>query len=218
MKNIFYILAFFLISCDDTSQNNIEQKVSKPLLSISKKNAEIVAVKSIYKNETENWEELNSLNSFMSRFSKISPNEALSNALELKGLVESLRDSVTPNVFDIPSFKTRINILNNEVLRLVDLTYISAITAEEVNEQVDKTLASFSTVNSKINTILSQKQFEDDIDIDISFIGIDTTKIDNVSKKTILKLNEDLLLEKKPVKKSRRPKLITKSSIDFKKE
>ena len=194
MKNIFYIVVFFLISCDDTSQNSIEQDIPKPLLSIAKEHSKIVPIKSVYKKETENWEELNALNSFMSRFSKISPNEVLSNALELKDLVKNLKDSVMPTVFDIPSFHARINVLDNEVLRLVDLTYIAAITAEDVHKQIDKTLASFSAVNSKINAILSQKKFEDDIAIDISFIGIDTTKIDSVSKKSINKKLDDNIL------------------------
>lgn len=208
MKYIFYIVVFFLISCDDASQNKIEQNTPKPLLSVAKEHSNVVAVKSIYKKEIENWEELNSLNSVMSRFSKISPNEALSNALELKDLVKSLKDSITPTVFNIPSFNARVNLLNNEVLRLVDLTYISAITAEEVNKQVDKTLAAFSALNSKINTILSQKNFEDDIDIDISFIGIDSTKMDSVSKKAIDKqLNENTLFDKKKFERNnKKPK------------
>lgn len=186
----------------------MEQDVSKPLLSIAKEHSKIAPIKSIYKKETENWEELNALNSFISRFSKTSPNEALSNALELRDLVKSLKDSITPTVFDIPSFHARINLLDNEVLRLVDLSYITAITAEDVHKQIDKTLTSFSAVNAKINTILSQKKFEDDLDIDTSFIGIDTTKIDSVSKKSISKKLDDTILfdKKKFEKKGRKSK------------
>ena len=45
---------------------------------------------------------------------------------------------------------------------------------------------------------MAKISFENEVDIDVSFIGLDTTRIDNVSKKSI-----DLELQKKPVKKKR---------------
>ena len=49
----------------------------------------------------------------------------------------------------------------------------------------------FSSINLKINTVLRKKQFEDAIDIDVSFIGLDTTKIDSVSKNAILEKQKE---------------------------
>jgi hypothetical protein len=62
------------------------------------------------------------------------------------------------------SFRTRVNVLENETLRLKDMTFIPAITANEVNTQVDKILAAFSATNSKINTVYSQLEVEQDIE------------------------------------------------------
>lgn len=62
------------------------------------------------------------------------------------------------------SFRTRVNVLENETLRLKDMTFIPAITANDVNTQVDKILAAFSATNSKINTIYSQLEVEQDIE------------------------------------------------------
>ena len=65
------------------------------------------------------------------------------------------------------------------------MTTIPAIQASEVNLQTEKILESFSAVNAKINTILSKKRFEDEIDVDVKFIGLDSTKMDSVSRKSI---------------------------------
>jgi hypothetical protein len=171
----------------------------KLLLSIVSEYSKIEDVRISFKKDIENWEEFNLLNSFISNFKKTSPNEALSNAIELKELVKNLKDSVIPEKFNIAPFNARVNILYNEALRLTDLTYISSIKAEEVNAQIDKVLNSFSSLKGKINTIITQKKFEEAIDIDMNFIGIDSTKIDSISKNSIeiiKKKNDSKRLEK----------------------
>lgn len=198
MKNILYILLFLFFSCGDKTQEKTKAIKKKPLLSIVNEHSKIREVQIFYEKDIENWEEFNLLNSFLSKFKKTSPNEALSNAIELKGLVKNLKDSVIPEKFNIPSFNARVNILHNETLRLTDLTYIPSVKAEEVNEQIDKVLNSFSSLKGKINTIITQKKFEDAIDIDINFIGIDSTKIDSISKRsmqTIKKKNDSIRRE-----------------------
>ncbi|PQJ71851.1 hypothetical protein BTO14_00655 [Polaribacter butkevichii] len=206
-----YLLLFLvLFSCGNDKKETTTTVQEKPKRSIVKQHVALVNVKSTYKKEVENWQELKSVNSFIKKFEKVSPNEALSNALELRDLVVSLKDSVKPTLFDNQPFETRINVLHNEVLRLADLTFIPAITSEEVNLQIDKTIAAFSSVNEKINSILAKKSFEDAIDIEIDYIGIDSTKIDSISKKSInlkrkennlkkSELNSDLLHEIKPI-------------------
>lgn len=186
MKNIIFLLAFIILfSCKEKQEKETKNKTPKPLLSVSKKHSNIKKVSFSFRSEIENWEELKSVDNFISRFQKSSPNEALSNALELKSLVKSLRDSVKPILFETASFKTRINILYNETLRLSDMTFIPAINADEVNKQTNKVIEAFSAVNSKINTIYSKKRFEEAIKVDVKFIGLDSTKIDSISKKTI---------------------------------
>lgn len=198
MKNIFYILlSVLLFSCGNKKQQTQEIEQEKPLLSVVKKHTSPKSIKPLFLKEVENWQELNAVNTFLKKFEKVSPNEALSNALELRDLVKSLKDSVIPVIFDTSSFNARVNVLNNEALRLADLTFIPAIKIEEINLQVDKTIAAFSAVNSKINTILSKKRFEDAIDVKVDFIGIDSTKIDSVSKKSINDIKKEKLLNKK---------------------
>ena len=212
MKQIIYLsLSIILFSCGNNKKDTLTTVQEKPQRSIAKQHTRVKSVKVDFEKEIADWEELKTVNSFLKKFNKVSPNEALSNALELRDLVKSLKDSVKPVIFDIPSFKARVNVLHNETLRLADLTLIPAITSEEVNLQVDKTIAAFSSVNSKINTILTKKRFEDEIDIEIDFIGIDSTKMDSVSKKSINLKKEDKLLKKKQLPVN--SKLLKKKAI-----
>ena len=152
-------------------------------------------VLSTHLKEVKDWNELQDIDSFFVKFRKITPNEALSNAIELKDLIKRLKDSVKPEKFKIPSLTARINILYNEALRLADLTRIGAIKAQEVNTQVDKTMDAFSNINTKINTILAKMRFENEIDIDVTFIGLDTTKMDAFFNKPIKQIKEVNLLK-----------------------
>ena len=180
-------------SCNGKKKQNLQKQDVKPLLSVVKEYGVAEKVDTLFLKEVEDWAELKAVDNFLLRFKKVSPNEVLSNALELEGLVKSLKDSVKPVLFDVPSFIVRVHILHDETLRLSDMTFIPAINAAEVNLQTEKIISAFSGVNSKVNTILSKKRFEDAIDVDVNFIGLDSTKIDSISKKAInLKLKENL--------------------------
>ena len=186
MKQILYLfLSLFLFSCGNNKKETIKKKQEKPKRSVVSKHIGLKNVSPEFKNEIENWQDLQTVTLFIEKFENVSPNEALINALELRDLVASLKDSEIPKFCDIPSFHARINVLYNETLRLADLTLIPAISSQEVNLQVNKTIAAFSPLNSKINTIYSKKRFEDAIDIKIDYIGIDSTLMDTVSKESI---------------------------------
>jgi hypothetical protein len=62
---------------------------------------------------------------------------------------------------------------------------IPAIKADEVNVQIEKIIDAFSSVNAKINSVLAKNRFEDAIEVDVLFIGLDSTKMDSISKKSM---------------------------------
>ena len=187
------ILSVFVISCGNNQEKEAVKK-PKPLMSLVETHNATENINTIFLKEVKDWDELKAIDSFFVKFRKISPNEILSNALELKDLIKNLKDSVKPKSFNILSLDARINILYTEALRLADLTEIGAITAAEVNKQLDKTMTAFSNVAIKINTVLEKISFENEIDIEVTFIGLDTTKIDAISKKTIdLKFEKELI-------------------------
>jgi hypothetical protein len=187
------ILSVFVISCGN-NQEKEEVKKPKPLMSLMASHDATENIKPIYLKQVQDWDELKAIDSFFVKFRKISPNEILSNAIELKDLIKNLKDSVKPKKFKILSLDARINILYTEALRLADLTDIGAIKAAEINTQLDKTMTAFSNVTIKINTVLEKINFENEINIDVPFIGLDSSKIDTISKKSIdLKFKEELI-------------------------
>jgi len=217
VKYIYLIVILvFTFSCQNNEGKDTVKK-PKPLMSIAEMHTATENVLSTHLKEVKDWNELQDIDSFFVKFRKITPNEALSNAIELKDLIKHLNDSV-PEKFKIPSLTARINILYNEALRLADLTRIGAIKAQEVNTQVDKTMAAFSNINTKINSILAKIRFENEIDIDVTFIGLDTTKMDTFFNKPINQIKEVNLLksikrkpEKIGIKKNRVFKGLEKS-------
>ena len=217
MKYIYLlVLLVFTFSCQNNEGKDTVKK-PKPLMSIAEIHTATENVLSTHLKEVKYWNELQDIDSFFVKFRKITPNEALSNAIELKDLIKHLNDSV-PEKFKIPSLTARINILYNEALRLADLTRIGAIKAQEVNTQVDKTMAAFSNINTKINSILAKIRFENEINIDVTFIGLDTTKMDTFFNKPINQIKEVNLLksikrkpEKIGIKKNRVFKGLEKS-------
>lgn len=188
LRPYYYIIFFFIaFSCkkEDTAQQ--EKKVEKSEFSVSVKHNSIIPVKEKFKKDIENWEELRSLQTELSRLENISVNEALASASDLSGLAKSLKDSIIPNKFDKESFKARINIFYNETLRLADIYTIENITVKEANNQIEKVIATYSAVNTKINSILEEKELESLIDVNLDNIVLDTTKIDAITKKSLLK-------------------------------
>jgi ketopantoate reductase len=188
LKYIFTFLTLvFFFSCDKKQENITQEEDVKPLLSVVQNYSSIKQVQSAFKQDVDDWKELEAVDNFLARFKKVSPKEILTNALELRDLTEALRDSIKPELFNDDSFKARVNIFYNETLRLADMTTIPAITADEVNKQNEKIIDAFSAIIAKVNAILTKKQFEDAIEVDVKFIGLDSTKMDSVSKKSIRK-------------------------------
>lgn len=186
LKKIIYISVFVAIfSCNTKQKETLLPKEDQPSMSVVRKYPSAKEIRPVYKEETENWTQLKAVADFLDRFKNVSANEILSNAIELEALVAALKKEESPDLFKTASFKARVNILHNESLRLLDMRSIPAITVDEVDAQTKKIIVAFSSVNEKINTTLSKKRFEDAITIDAKYIGLDSSKIDNVSKKSI---------------------------------
>lgn len=160
MKYIIYsICALFFLSCNDGKINS-KQAIKKPQLSQIKKHVKISKIHAKYQTEIEEWQEYENISVFLNQFATISPNDALNNSRELNDLAKNLVDSLKPVIFETPAFNARVNLLYNQTLRLFDMSSIPAIKANEVNNHIDKVLNAFSSINSKINTTLKQRELE----------------------------------------------------------
>ena len=109
-KYSFLLLILLFISCGPDKKSEKDTK-KKPETSQVFKHNKFVVLTPLSKKEMGDWKEYNSLNEFLDRFKNISPNEALSNALELKSLVKNLKDSIRPKELKIPEFKAQCKCL-----------------------------------------------------------------------------------------------------------
>tara|TARA_B100000795_G_C22789464_1_gene436190 strand:+ start:736 stop:1434 length:699 start_codon:yes stop_codon:yes gene_type:complete len=163
MKFIYYFVFISLIISCDNGKINTAQVIKKPQSSLVKTHEEVANIETEFKLEIDTWKEYENLDIFLNQYISISPNDALNNSRELNDITTSFNDSIKPIFLETPAFNARINLLFNETLRLYDMSSIPAIKAEEVNEQVDRVLNAFSSINFKINTILKQRELEGNV-------------------------------------------------------
>jgi hypothetical protein len=170
IRQIFLIslVSFFMVNCKKTIQNT-DSVPKKTEMQVRVKHIGIDSLSSLSKNKIKDWKEYENLNNFLKQFNNTSPNEALNMAVELNGYIKALRDSLKIEDLKVNSLNARYNVLNNESLRLKDMTLIPAIQPEQVNAQVDKIFLVFNSYTQKVNTIYSKKKFDEEIDLDAFF-------------------------------------------------
>ena len=163
MKFFYYCVFILLISsCNDTT-TTATKVIDKPEASRVKKHKQVSKIQSRFEMDIDSWIEYENLTVFLQQYTSISPNDALNNSRELNDITKSIIDSVQPQFLETAAFKARLNLLYNETLRLYDMSSIPAIKATEVNHQVANILNAYSSVNFKINTILTQSELEKNI-------------------------------------------------------
>lgn len=118
------------------------------------------------KNKIEKWREYKDVDDFLTQFYNITTSEALANAKELSDLVKLMKDSIRVKDLKTPSVIARINVLENETLRLADMAAITSIKDSEVKEEVTNILTVYSAINSKINTIYNASAIQKAIEVD----------------------------------------------------
>ena len=163
MKFIYYCVFILLISSCNDDTTTAKKVVDKPEASRVKKHKQVSKIQSKFQTDIDTWIEYENLTIFLQQYLSISPNDALNNSRELNDITKSILDSVKPQFLETVAFKARVNLLYNETLRLYDMSSIPAIKATEVNNQVANILNAFSSVNFKINTILTQSELEKNI-------------------------------------------------------
>lgn len=202
MSKHFILLFFFIFivfACKKQEEKATKAIEKKPEMSIAVKHKASMTLDTKTEKSMGEWREYLEVKEFLSRFEKVSPNEALSNALELKDLTKKLKDSIRINELKTPAFKARVNVLENEALRLADMTYIPAITPDEVNKQVEKLFLVFGSLNAKIKAHYQQKRLDKDLNLD-SFLVLDSTELrkstNSLSREKFRKNNDkDVLKE-----------------------
>ncbi len=188
---IFLIVIVFLSSCNATSDEKKALETPQDSIvhkDVKKQNKLQTGLNLTAKKEVSNWKEYQILNEFIQQYKLISYSEALSNATELSELATHLKDSVTLKKLKTPSVKTRLNILQNECLRLKDMEDISAITPKEVMSKVADVMAAYAAVNAKFNSVYQINEMENELELDPDFEKILLeSAIDSINPKPIVK-------------------------------
>ena len=118
------------------------------------------------KAEMDNWKEYQLVDELLLKYYSITTLEALTNAEELSRLVKMMKDSIKIEKLKKPNIIARINVLENETMRLADMANIPSISKEEVKEEVSNIVAIYSAMTSKINTIYQAEGIQNNLEFD----------------------------------------------------
>lgn len=168
--NFWFILSFFflIVSCEsgekkqmtsdkiDSIQNSEEKIQRKIDITLSKASREAV----------KDWHEFEEVDDFILNYYNISVSDALTLSSELNDLVVLMRDSVRVDQLKIDPIKARLNVLQNETMRLKDMSTINSITAEEVSQEVFSILEVYDSFLSRINTIYKVEELQKALEFD----------------------------------------------------
>ena len=119
------------------------------------------------KTKIKEWKTYFEMSTFLKKnYTDVSPSVALEMSEELSELVLAMKDSLQIKVLNNRGVFARLNTFSSEVLRLKDMASISSITPDEVAVQVDKVVAVYNSINSKINSVYAQQNFDENLDFD----------------------------------------------------
>lgn len=192
MKQLYSIFGVFLLllaSCNNTQKINktidVKDSIEDSNRIINTVNVTLI---SSAKKDLDDWQEYTNLDDFFIKYYNISHYEALENAKELSGLVKSLKDSLRIDKLNKKNVVARINVLENEALRLADMATIPSITNNEVKIEVDKIVELYDALNSKINTIYKTEELQKSLEIDTEIpIEVEVEKGIKYKKRTVSK-------------------------------
>ncbi len=160
VKNLYivFIIIFTLVSCNNSNSKKelVPEEKSKPANHTKTKNV-IIDLTPKAKKLTQNWIEYQNINEYIQQYKEISITNSLLNAKRLAELTQQLKDSIRVEKLNNSSVKIRLNVLNNEALRLSDMATINQITEKEVILENTNILNAYSALNIKINNIVSQE-------------------------------------------------------------
>ncbi len=157
---LFLILLFSLLlyTCKSDSDTNLSHN-KNPIINKIKSNEDKEFISKVKKiklhseaiKAVEKWNDYQNIAEFIPKFYKTSTKEILSNANQFYKLSSYLKDSLKIKQFKTASVKIRINVLNNEALRLFDMDSIPSITSDEVIIETKRIINAFNALNIKIN-------------------------------------------------------------------
>ncbi len=128
----------------------------------------------------KNWGEYQKLEEFLMNNHLPNAEETLLNADELARLTQELKDSLRIERFSTPDYKIRLNVINNEALRLKDMSTIPNLSKNEVLTEYQKVYEAFTALNSKLNNSVSKEKINEELKNFIDKVAVDSIVMDTV--------------------------------------
>jgi len=128
----------------------------------------------------KDWGEYQKVDEFLHNNQNTNAEETLFNAEELARLTQELKDSIRIETFQTPDYKIRLNVINNEALRLKDMSTIPHLSADEVLSEYQKVFEAFNALNSKLNNKISKEKINKELKDFIDKVATDSIVMDTV--------------------------------------
>jgi len=205
MKYLFFLFVIILIGTVSCTKNKPKTQVisTQDSLKIVNNRIEVplgeVLIPSA-KKVVNNWREYKDVDDFITQFYNITTSEALSNARELSELVILMKDTIRVDDLKTPSVIARINVLENETLRLADMATIPSIKTSEVKDEVTSILTVYSALNSKINTLYNASEIQKALEVDTEKPIEETKKAEVIPFRKVLKTKRNRIIRQQGLK------------------
>ncbi|RUA10845.1 MAG: hypothetical protein DSY82_04320 [Flavobacteriia bacterium] len=128
----------------------------------------------------KDWGEYQKIDEFLRNNQNTNAEETLFNAEELARLAQELKDSIRIETFKTPDYRIRLNVINNEALRLKDMSTIPNLSANEVLSEYQKIFEAFNALNSKLNNKVSKEKINKELKDFIDAVATDSVVMDTV--------------------------------------
>ncbi len=178
---IFFIILLSFSCKKNKTQENVFQ--TEKLRDTTLKNYTLKITENLKpkaKEQVKNWEEYQKIDEFLRNNQNTNAEETLFNAEELARLTQELKDSIRIETFKTPDYKIRLNVINNEALRLKDMSTIPNLSSNEVLTEYQKVFEAFNALNSKLNNKVSKEKINKELKDFIETVATDSVVMDTV--------------------------------------
>ncbi len=167
-KFVLVAISIFLIGCKKNVNETQLEAASTKNDSLTKTYSQTVYLTDIARKEIKEWSQYEEFENIISQYYNTTPSKAMLLSKDLSDIIVKIKDSIKIDKINRPDVIARFNILNNEALRLNDMSTINTITAEETIEKIENIVYAYESIISKINQVYLLNANEESVDVKFS--------------------------------------------------
>ncbi|MBS3993883.1 MAG: hypothetical protein KGZ87_09215 [Bacteroidetes bacterium] len=167
-KFVLVAISIFLIGCKKNVNETQLEAASTKNDSLTKTYSQTVYLTDIARKEIKEWSQYEEFENIISQYYNTTPSKAMLLSKDLSDIIVKIKDSIKIDKIKRPDVIARFNILNNEALRLNDMSKINTITTEETIEKIENIVYAYESIISKINQVYLLNANEESVDVKFS--------------------------------------------------